>query len=263
MKYRRVPSSAEHTASAIKNWCAEQGVDFEFLPVNGRGHPQVRVMIGRQSRKMSFAATPSDKRRGALNAVSQLRRVCREIGWKGKEEPMTNLVSTRVSKFDAQKPSTGPAGQVKIMRPETPAVVAGIVIPSPIMGQLSKHHLNWSGEESLRVKERNEAMRQAYEAGAKVPVIHEAVEDAGWEMSLGSVSVNITRARRERGEPHRRAATQRKTETLPAEPPVLKTRCSDVDEFALAIAAAIAPLIGDLKAKAEKWDAIKGLVSED
>ncbi|MEM8615326.1 MAG: hypothetical protein AAGF20_00170 [Pseudomonadota bacterium] len=149
------------------------------------------------------------------------------------------------------------------MRPETPAVVAGIVIPSPIMGQLSKHHLNWSGEESLRVKERNEAMRQAYEAGAKVPVIHEAVEDAGWEMSLGSVSVNITRARRERGEPHRRAATQRKTETLPAEPPVLKTRCSDVDEFALAIAAAIAPLIGDLKAKAEKWDAIKGLVSED
>jgi hypothetical protein len=54
-------------------------VDWDVIPKGSGKHPKLAVFFGAQRRKMPVALTPSD-RRTALNSVSDLRKMLREIG---------------------------------------------------------------------------------------------------------------------------------------------------------------------------------------
>lgn len=258
----RIPPQARATADALVQFCVKAGVNYEFLPMTGSGHPLIKMEFGRQSRKMTFASTPSDRRRGALNAVSQARRLCREMGWQkpSKEQPVTYMIPQSMSKFDAQRPSTGPASECTITRP------SNIQIPPPIGDQVNINWTRWSDEQRARRVERDAAIAAAQEARHPAKDIHKALVARGWTVKLSSVTALATQYRQSlmlqakpaKAEPKARPAPQAKS-----------AQRFEIDDLALEIARAIAPIIAaqldgveDLRAKAEKWEAIKGLVSD-
>lgn len=262
---RTYPRTAETTARALRRWCDANAVQHEFLPVNGAGHPMIRVRHKDQTRKMSFSATPSDKRRGSLNAVSQLKRALRDMGWKPRKlenEPM-RMRRQNLSKFDSQSPSLGAASECKVTRLKPP-VVAGVEIPLVPAGNTNCKPS--SDAESETIKARNSAMLAAKMAGASHAEIYDSLVSAGWGMSINSVSALITKQRRIEGHPD-----LRKRKRKPAPKPVAVAEPSfGQDSLIMEIAQAIAPILarrlGDnrsLKEKADKWDAIRDLIGQD
>jgi hypothetical protein len=55
------------------------GVEWDYAPKGNNKHPKLLVFFQNQRRKMSLAFTPSDHRT-ALNTVSDLRKLLRELG---------------------------------------------------------------------------------------------------------------------------------------------------------------------------------------
>ena len=235
------------TAEALRDWCLENGVDFTFIPPRGK-HPKIEIRVAGKTRWQTYPGSPSD-RRGSKNAVSDLRRLARSMGWKPKEKPM-RMASQSISKFDGQKTSLGAAGPVKVIRPVADRVlVAGVEIPK-------------AGTCSSRV--RDEAFMEADMAGANTAEVYAASVEAGWSVKRNSISSLITQARDRAGLPRKRSAPQ----NLPA--PVEEHQAKALPPIVLEIAQAIAPIIARhctpdpaVMAKADKWDAIADLVKGD
>jgi len=259
----RIPSQARATADALVQFFIKAGVDYEFLPIGGGGHPQVRMAWGRESRKMSFSATPSDKRRGSHNAVSQARRLCREMGWKKKEKVM-KMGKQGMSMFDAQQASSGPASEARVFRPNG-YMLKGVKIPEAPEGYVpTRGQRGWGN----LLEERNAAMFEARQQGATGKEILTVVTAAGWRMKLQTVHTAIS------AEKYRRldAAAAKDCDTpvkQAAAPQVKPTSIEPIDPLIIEIAKAIAPLLEkrfkvdpEISAKADKWDAIKGLIND-
>lgn len=266
---RTYPRTAEKTARALRRWCDANAVDHEFLPVNGAGHPMIRVRHKDQTRKMSFSATPSDKRRGSLNAVSQLKRALRDMGWKPRKQEYENMKMGKqnLSKFDSRSPTLGAASECKVTRLKPPSV-SGVEIPLAYAGYKVGTRPS-TAEQSAIIADRNHAMLAANMAGATYEEIHKALHSAGWGVSLNSVSPLITKQRRIEGLPDLRKHNRKpvKTATKPAPVPAPAFgEDSLIAEIARAIAPILARRLGDnkaLKDKADKWDAIRDLIGQD
>lgn len=276
----RIPNQAQGIADALVRFCVRAGVEYEFLPLSGKGHPTIRMEYGRQSRRMTFAATPSDKRRAAMNAVSQARRVCRDMGWEKpkKDKKMHNVrLNPQGQKQGIKggaKPASGAAGPARVTK-FPPIKVAGVIIPRVFDGWepgAGKWH-GWSDNDKAIVTLRNRRMVEAKEAGATDDEITATINEAGWDIAASSVTALISKTRKDMGlPPLYRVKTDEKARAdiepdVPTkiEEPVTEAADALVDELAQEIAAALSPVISKrmavLKAKADKWDAIKDLVA--
>jgi hypothetical protein len=220
---------------------------------------------------MSFSATPSDKRRGSKNAVTQLKRLMRDLGWKAqpeKENPM-RMAKQGMSKFDGQSVSLGAASDCKVTRIKPP-MVAGVEIPLPYAAYANGETVRAQTPDDKAVTvRRNEAMLEAKQAGAHNDEIWKALKSAGWHsVKKDSVSSLLAQEKRRQGLPVRPVnAKKRKPELVAAKPPVQAAPAIGGDSLIIEIAQAIAPILarrmGDnrtLKAKADKWDAIRDLI---
>ena len=131
----------------------------------------------------------------------------------------------------------------------------------------------WSDNDKAIVTLRNRRMVEAKEAGATDDEITATINEAGWDIAASSVTALISKTRKDMGlPPLYRVKTDEKARAdiepdVPTkiEEPVTEAADALVDELAQEIAAALSPVISKrmavLKAKADKWDAIKDLVA--
>lgn len=129
----KVPSSAREIAKTLTDFCDENGVNHEYLGVNGSGHCILAITFNGKTRKVTFASSPSDNFRGARNALGYLKRTLRDIGWEPEEDDDMGPEHIRTMKFDAQKPSEGPAGPATVKK-MPPMKLKGVDIPTPPWG---------------------------------------------------------------------------------------------------------------------------------
>lgn len=251
---------AKDTASFVTDWCSENGISCEIFPTQTSGHPAFRITVDGRTAKVFFAGSPSDQRRSRHQALADVKRKAKTLGWTPpeKERTMVTLTQTGVNKFDSQRPSEGPAGPPVVTRYVPPPAGA----PKP-----------------PGLDARNKWIFEQFEAGMKTEDVHRGLVNAGWHslktqsvyaqyrkmkqsidlewsqegtalMAIGDMQkMGLSRSRN----------TEREAPKAQAAPP-------DTDPLVLAIAHAIAPLLKEqirsLKEKADKWDAIAGLVKD-
>ena len=263
---QQLPKRSQGIAWKLKEFCEKHGIQYAFRKSNGNGHPSIQVWHDGETRKLAFSSSPSDHR-APNNAVRQLKHKLIEMGWSPaqRELDIGEKAVTPEQTFKNQKVSTGAASPVTSIDPK---IVRGVAIPV-------------AGKATLA--ERNEAMLQAYEAGAPEAEIVKGLHAAGWD-KVNTVSGHLTRARnvREGKDPHEkrteRTYTKAKTaeqETPQPDPtfyrqPKAATGATATD-IALEIAEAIAPVIrkhlqghtaeiDELREKARKFDDLKNLI---
>lgn len=249
-------AKAKPTAEAIARWCEREGLGYEFLPARGR-HPRVRLSLNRQSRMVVFSGSPSDTR-VIENVLQNVRKEARNLGWEPrKESPMEAPVVKSLADLPklAEAPAVPESGVPKI-----PEKWRG----KSVVGNIRCDELK------AAFKRRNEWVANELDHGTRHADILHYLKQAGWDIQTESALDYM--AMKARG------YTAPKPGVPKPEPEVFQPRApaerqATVDPLVLAIAEAIAPLIRDqlakqskaleaLKAKADKWDAISGLVRE-
>lgn len=247
-------AKAKPTAEAIARWCEREGLGYEFLPARGR-HPRVRLSLNRQSRMVVFSGSPSDNR-VIENVLQNVRKEARSLGWEPKKDtPM----EAPVVKSLADLPKLAEPVSERSPVPGIPAAWRG----KSVRGNIRDPDLR------VAFERRNVWVRDAMRDGLGYDEVIAALRKAGWDVqTISAIDMMVNKAnggsyaapKPPRHEPevkHR----------APAEPQ------ADIDPLVLSIAEALAPLIRDqlakqskameaLKAKADKWDAISGLVRE-
>lgn len=249
-------AKAKPIAEAIARWCEREGIGYEFLPARG-GHPSVRLSLSRQTRKVFFSSSASDQRT-ILNVLQSVRKEARAMGWEPRKE--TPMEASVVKSLSELPKVVGPPDPVKsIVRRQEPPGPDGA--PRPPDKQA-----------------RNEWIFQKMEAGANKEDLARKLSAAGWDMKPQSVYAQWRLTRREKGFAPAFTIKRGRGRKGPAptdKPKVPEAPVSPVSiaPLVLAIAEAIAPLIREqlaqqgrsieaLKAKADKWDAIAGLVKD-
>lgn len=240
----RLGAKAKPTAEAIAKWCEREGVGYEFLPPRG-GHPSVRLSLNRQSRKVFFSATPSDMR-VIENVLQSVRKEARVMGWKPRKEAPMETVAKTLSDI----PKLVNQGAPVIRRYEHPKSD----IPKP-----------------PNVDRRNEWIFDQMIAGGDHHEVADKLSTAGWDLKPQSVYAQYRKTRLEKGyEPALKMQKRGNEKSEPSKPahvssPAVSSETIH-DPLVIAIAEAIAPLLRDqirsLKVKADKWDAIAGLVKD-
>lgn len=266
-------AKAKPTAEAIARWCEREGLGYEFLPAKGR-HPRVRLTLNRRSRMVIFLGSPSDSR-VIENVLQNVRKEARFLGWEPrKETPMeAPVVKSLADLPKLAEPASEPHSV--IIRYEHPEKKPDA--PSGCPRPRGRSHQDPDYQSAC--KKRNEWVFQRFEDGWSIDKIYEAVIAAGWEAkSAQNMYAYATFHRQEAGlsgKGRRKQAPKHiPLNTFRPEPErVEHTAMPAIDPLVLAITEAIAPLIRDqlanqrkdmesLKAKADKWDAISGLVRE-
>lgn len=243
-------AKAKPTAEAIARWCEHEGIGYEFVAAKGR-HPRVNLSLNRRTRMVVFSGSPSDSR-VIENVLQNVRKEARFLGWEPrKETPMETPVLKSLSDLP------------KLAEPE----------PHSVEIRLAKTN---AAPRPPNIKARNEWIFQRFEDGDDKDQIHAQLVAAGWKsLQPKSVYAQYKLTRRQKGFPTG-APRPRKGGKLVAQPEpgrVQHIAAPTIDPLVLAIAEAIAPLIREqlakqskalesLKAKADKWDAISGLVRE-
>lgn len=239
----RLGAKAKPTAQAIARFCEREGIGYEFEP-SRRGHPSVRLTMNRQSRKVFFSGTPGDQR-VIENVLQNVRKEARSMGWKPRKETPVETVARTLSDLPKVVERSEPA----------PSVVKRYEPPSPQIPRPPNKDA------------RNEWIFDKMEGGEHQDDLAKELTRVGWAIQPQSVYAQYRLIKRDRGE-------AKFTKAKPAE--VLE--CQPVqhqafDPLVIAIAEAIAPMVRDqlakqsqeiqaLRAKADKWDAIAGLVKE-
>ena len=258
-----LPASAKDVALAVAKWCEAAGVPYDFG--TSKKHCYAQLTWNRQSRKVYFASTPSD-RRARYNVLSDVRRTVRDLGWTGKSPPieerllptpkeekeMVHIVGGSAPSKPVQKSSEGPASVVTITR-------AGAEEAPPV-----PHH----NEEinRRRIKARNKWVYEQSEAGRDPMKLLEQLRSVGWQIK-GPDNIYAMKAQ------HKKDAGLSKP-TAPKvrtpDPVVSHEADGRPDDLVMQLARAIAPIIearlsecAEWKAKADKWDAISGLVRDE
>lgn len=257
-------SKAKPTAEAIARWCEGEGVGLEFDKRGG--HPCAILTLNRQTRKVFFSSTPSDWR-DAENSLVNIKKAARELGWEPRKEiPM----ETPVLKSLADLPKLAePEPHSVIIKHQHPAKVPQPpeqFFRKPLPG--GRHGIP---QLTKAIRARNEWVFQQKEKGRTDDAIWRELLTAGWLIKgAGNVSGMVSQ--------HRKAIESPVADKAPRHEPEVQHRApaapaATIDPLVLAIAEAIAPLVRDqlakqskaleaLKAKADKWDAISGLVRD-
>jgi hypothetical protein len=264
----RLGAKAKPIAQAIARWCEGESIGYDFEPAIGK-HPRVRLSYNRQSRVVYFSSTASDFRT-AENVLSNCRKEARLMGWKPrKEKPVEAPIVNSLADLPRLAETTAPEPQGVVIRYQHPEKA-----PAPPQQFLRKqlpagrHNVP---QLTKAIRERNKWVAEQKAKGRTDDAVWSDLIGAGWVIkSASNVSGMLSQHRRAEGAPVTQKAPGHEPEVQHRAPPEPQ---GTIDPLVLAIAEAIAPLIGDqiakqrgeiaaLKAKADKWDAIAGLVKD-
>lgn len=261
----RLGAKAKPTAQAIARFCEREGIGYEFEP-SRRGHPSVRLTMNRQSRKVFFSGTPGDQR-VIENVLQNVRKEARSMGWKPRKETPVETVARTLSDLPKVVERSEPA----------PSVVKRYDPPAPDIPRPPERWVNRSysapevtPELSKALEARNEWIFEQKRSGRKSPDIYLDLTRVGWSIkSAANIDATYSTMRQKLGLSKPRS--ERPENPEPEAVPGIST--PNLDPLVLAIAEAIAPMVREqlakqsqeiqaLRAKADKWDAIAGLVKE-
>lgn len=246
-------AGAKPIALHIARFCEREGIAVEFRKT-GR-HPHAEITVNRQTRKVFFSGTPSDHRT-MENVIRDLKQQARSIGWEPRKEPEMPPVKTLADLPKLVEPAAS--------RPPAPA------IPDAWRGKSVRGNIR---DPELRVAfdRRNVWVRDAMRDGLGYDEVMAALRKAGWDVqSISAIDMMVNKADGGSYKASKPAAPK-----MPRHEPEVQHRApaASIDPLVLAIAEAIAPLMREqlakhrkeleaMKAKADKWDAISGLVRE-
>lgn len=247
----RVPSSARAIFETLTGFCDANAIPWESLPQNGSGHCVLAVTFNDQTRKVTFASSPSDTYRGGKNALGYLKRTLRQIGWEpsGPEEDEEDMPDNiRTMKFDAQKPSLGPASDVTML----PVKVKGVTVPVQVQSPSDAQVTSYRDSVDLFLVE-------VLDAGATLKEAVNALQLVGYPLSL-----EAARERHERASQMLTGGGKAKSDGLTkSERDAIRIISALVEERMAEKDAEIARLTAQIAAltdKANKYDALKGLL---
>lgn len=260
-------AKAKPIAEAIARLCEQEGIGVEFS--KGGKHPYALITYNRQSRKVFFAGTSANFRTIDY-ALRDTKAVARQIGWEPRKEiPMEVPVLKSLS--DLPK-LVEPA-------PEPHSVEIRLPRPNDCPPQIGRNTMDPVYKAAC--KKRNEWVFNRFEEGWDAERIYKGFTAAGWEAkSSQNMYAYATFHRKEAGifsrDPNKKPAREKPApKDAPRHEPEVEHRApaGAIDPLVLAIAEAIAPLVREqlakqsraieaLKAKADKWDAISGLVRD-
>ena len=263
-------AKAKPAAEAIARWCEREGVGIEFIKRGG--HPAAVLSFNRQSRKVFFSSTASDHR-ALENILQTCRKEARNMGWEPQKE---TVMETTVLKSFADLP--------KVPEPEPHRVEIRLEKPAAPEPTCPKPPARFAGkmlsggiedyELTKAIKRRNAWIAEQKDAGQSANDIYLEVVAAGWHMKSSANIYAVLSTMRQRNGTAKPREEMRAAKTARPEPErVHITAEPAIDPLVFAIAEAIAPLIREqlakqskaleaMKAKADKWDAISGLVRE-
>lgn len=241
MQASELPRQARDIAQTIQSWADQEGIDCEF-DRTGSGHVAALITIGDETRKSFFSSTPSD-RRAAKNALSQTKHIARQMGWTPQESTM-EMPTQVLEKFNMQPDAEKCLlKQLKIEIPVKPKDwnTAGHQYPG-------------------MARARNKGMLEAREKDLSYDEISELIKPYGWDMTPAVVQASISSYRKSRKDSKR----PNKSPDQPL-PTAKDSRVSSIDDLMKAIRPFVEDYVerrcSELQAKADKWDAIKDLVS--
>ena len=249
-------AKAKPLAEGIARWCEQEGIGVEF---GKRGkHPFAEITFNRQTRKVFFSGTPSDFRTGD-NQIRDLKTTLRNMGWTPRKE---TEMETPVVKSLSDLP-----------RLAEPASAGVPQIPEKWRGKSVRGNIRC---EELRaaLDARNAWVGRELKAGQNQEYLLAKLQKAGWDVQTPS-AIDMMAFKAD-GSKYPSEVNRVKVLPKAANPPTIQARPERVtvehrapealDPLVIAIAQAIAPLFHEqfrtLKAKADKWDAISGLVRE-
>jgi hypothetical protein len=255
---------AKPTAEAIARTCERYGIGCQFGQTGK--HPYAQITVNRQTRKVYFSSTPSDYR-GWQNVISDVKKTARSLGWEptANHEEDTEMQTVKTL-----------ADLPRLAEPGCPPLPENW-IGKPVRGRITHPDL------LAAYARRNEWIMQQVAAGVKRTDILAEMRRAGWDItSAGAVDMVVFKAKGGKYpseiKRYERLVTEAPTQiqvTVAPAPAVQPAPASEgLDPLVLAIASVIAPLIREqlaqqakqmetYKAKADKWDAIAGLVRDD
>jgi len=258
LNIHKLPRGARLIVEQIASVLEDAGAKWELMGPSGKGHYVIAVTYNGNLFRQHIPANFNDSR-APKNAVSQIKRSLRQLGW-APNAPAAREVA-REDAFKNQTVSEGAASECIITKPEKPdseaITIKGIEIPL---------------EGSRNLKLRNEAMLQANERGATFDQLYEVATKAGWRLSRSSVGGFLYRAKKQREgidvDGQRYAKNDEKVFIT-----VTKDKKDQATDLALEIASAIAPIIErhlgerdqqieQLKAQAEKFTKLKQLMED-
>lgn len=250
----RIPSSARPIFELLTGFCEAEGIQWESLPQNGSGHCVLAVTFNGVTRKVTFASSPSDNFRGGKNALTYLKRTLRQIGWEGAatdtdDEDDMGPENIRSMKFDAQKPSTGPASEVTML----PLKVKGVAVPVQVPRPSDAQTLSYRDSVDLFLVE-------VVDAGATLAEAVRALELVGYPLSIEAAKERHERASQMLtggGKPKAPALTKTERDAIRIIGALVEERMAEKG----AEIARLTARIEELSAKADKYDALKGLLN--
>lgn len=248
----RVPSSARQVFELLTGFCNSEGIPWESLPQNGSGHCVLAITFNGVTRKVTFASSPSDTYRGGKNALGYLKRTLRQIGWEPSQpeddEEDMGPDNIRTMKFDAQKPSMGPASEVTML----PLKVKGVAVPVQVSNPSDAQVTSYRDSVDLFLVE-------VVDAGGTLKDAVKALELVGYPLSLDAAKERQDRASQMLtggGKPKADGLTKIEREAIRIIGALVEERMADKD----AEIARLNTQITELTQKAEKYDALKGLL---
>lgn len=253
-------SKAKPAAEAIARTCERYGFGCQFG--HAGKHPYAEITWNRQSRKVYFSGTPTD-RRATHNVITDVKKAARSLGW----EPTNDNQETKMQivKTMADLPRLAE----RSFAPEIPAAWRG----KSIRGRATSSDLQ------AALKKRNAWIMEQSAAGVRHADILEDLRRAGWDIqSAGAIDMVVFKGKGGTYPSQTKPALPKPANPSKTDPGPIRVEMQHqspegMDALVFAIAQAIAPLIRDqlaqqskaieaLKAKADKWDAISGLVRE-
>ncbi|MEC7288917.1 MAG: hypothetical protein VXW22_02315 [Pseudomonadota bacterium] len=220
-----VASTAKDMASAIAKLSEDHGVTAEFEGTTGGGHQRVVLRWNGEARKMTFASTPSCGRAGKNN-LSIAKRLMSDMG--------VDVRSAKEKKMDK-------------------TVLGSFTAPKPSREFLKYKEKNPSLRSTPRrfIRDRDEFIAGCMSEGAKGRQIHEALKAAGWDVKLQAIYGRMHTLEKKGAvvpaeellEPQTSSDPGDLAEAAPAPAPEPISRNIEVDDFAMDLALAIAPVI--------------------
>jgi hypothetical protein len=260
----KISPKAKPTAEAIARQCERHGIGCKFGQTGK--HPYAEITVNRQTRKVYFASTPSDYR-GWMNVISDVKKTARLLGWE-PNAPINEETDMQTVKSlsDLPRLNDPPA-------PQLPLEFRG----KPVRGRITAPELVEA------YAKRNKWILDRHNDGMRNMQIWSQLRDAGWDIATpGAIEMVVFKSKGgvypsqvKRGDvppPVKVEKAEKVEKAAPVEaPPEI---VEGLDPLIMAIAHVIAPLIRAqlaqqgkqleaYKAKADKWDAIAGLVRDD
>ena len=256
-----IPASARDTADLLTGFCEQNGVAYELQGINGAGRCVLAVTVKGQTRKVSFAAKPSNKARSGKNSLRDLKHTLQDLGWQPQEESKMKPEGARTMRFDAQKPSMGPAGPVTVYT-HTQIVLAGIEVPIPPWGPDGSRECSQVQRDAY-ADDLDIFLVQAGEAGASAEEISSVVTKVGVPLSCADVQQRLCAARERLEMPKADkkdgavvSLTDLEREVVRMISTLIDRKMAERDKEM----AALQRQVDALRSKADKYDALKGLL---